>query len=197
MNSATPTQPAPLDDAGAMAVLSCYDCGRPYGDEHGFPDLVVPHDIWNAQLSPEGNEGGLLCPSCMCKRAHDAEVSCEAFFTSGPFATESRAHLAARLAELEAEIEVQRQQNRLGAAREMDYLDRATRAEAELAAAKVDAERYRWLRGCATDELAIRFRTPNITHPHLWAYYMSTGIQADAAIDAARGEGGNKTEDSQ
>ena len=66
----------------------CADCGRPYGDEFGFPDLVVPHNIWNEKLSPQGNEGGLLCPSCMCKRAHDAGLeNVSAKFTSGPFYT--------------------------------------------------------------------------------------------------------------
>lgn len=65
----------------------CYDCGRPYGDEHGFPDLVVPHEVWNEHLSPVGHEGGLLCPSCMCARAHTAGLSgVPARFTSGPFA---------------------------------------------------------------------------------------------------------------
>lgn len=62
----------------------CHDCGRPYGDEHGFPDLVVSHDAW-AKISPTGDEGGLLCPSCMTKRAHDAGVTATARFTSGPF----------------------------------------------------------------------------------------------------------------
>jgi hypothetical protein len=67
-------------------ALACYDCGRPYGDEHGFPDLVVPHPVWTI-ISPTGDEGGLLCPSCMCKRAHEAGLQfIPARFTSGPFA---------------------------------------------------------------------------------------------------------------
>lgn len=65
---------------------ACWDCGRRYGDEYGFPDLVVPHDIWNNHISPTGNEGGLLCPSCICRRAHAAGVQCRAEFRSGPFA---------------------------------------------------------------------------------------------------------------
>lgn len=69
-------------------VHGCYDCGRPYGPENGFPDLVVlPHSVWNDILSPTGDEGGLLCPSCMCLRAHMAGLTgVHARFTSGPFA---------------------------------------------------------------------------------------------------------------
>ena len=62
----------------------CIDCGRKYGDEYGFPDLVVPDEAWK-RLSPTGDTGGLLCPSCLCRRAHDAGVECEARFASGPF----------------------------------------------------------------------------------------------------------------
>lgn len=47
----------------------CNDCGRPYGDEHGFPDLMISNKIWE-QISPTGDGGGLLCPSCMCKRLY-------------------------------------------------------------------------------------------------------------------------------
>jgi hypothetical protein len=68
------------------ASLTCHDCGRLYGDEHGFPDLVVPHDVWR-QISPTGDEGGLLCPSCICARAHNAGIETIAEFRSGPFAT--------------------------------------------------------------------------------------------------------------
>ena len=66
----------------------CLDCGRKYGDEYGFPDLVVPHDVW-AKISPTGDSGGLLCPSCMCRRAADAGLSeVPAVFRSGPFCTD-------------------------------------------------------------------------------------------------------------
>ncbi len=37
---------------GETDGAACYDCGRPYGDEHGFPDLVIPHAAW-AQISAE------------------------------------------------------------------------------------------------------------------------------------------------
>lgn len=66
--------------------MPCYDCGRAYGDEHGFPDLVVPHAVW-AKIGPTRDEGGLLCPSCMCHRADAAGVECVALFRSGPFAS--------------------------------------------------------------------------------------------------------------
>lgn len=61
----------------------CYDCLRRYGDEHGFPDLVIPDWAWK-KISPKGSEGGLLCPSCICKRLHEAGIKCEGAFMSGP-----------------------------------------------------------------------------------------------------------------
>ena len=76
----------PLEGCAGFHPL-CYDCGRPYGDEFGFPDLVVPRDVW-LRVSPTGHEGGLLCPSCLCKRAYDAGVAhAHAHFASGPFLT--------------------------------------------------------------------------------------------------------------
>ena len=60
----------------------CFDCGRRYGDEYGFPDLIVPDDVW-AKIAPdEGN--GLLCPSCMCRRLYLVGIRCKGRFTSGP-----------------------------------------------------------------------------------------------------------------
>jgi hypothetical protein len=64
--------------------VPCYDCNRPYGDEHGFPDLIIPLAIW-LRISPTGDEGGLLCPSCICARLHAAGISdVPAAFMSGP-----------------------------------------------------------------------------------------------------------------
>ena len=72
-------------------LAGCYDCGRPYGNEYGFPDLVVPHDIWNEYISPTGGEGGLLCPSCMCFRAEQMGLrNIPAVFKSGPFKVEAK-----------------------------------------------------------------------------------------------------------
>lgn len=62
----------------------CYDCGLPYNDP-GFADLVVPHDVW-ARMTPTGHGGGLLCPTCMVRRAHNAGLeNVPARFRSGPF----------------------------------------------------------------------------------------------------------------
>lgn len=63
----------------------CHDCGRPYGSDHGFPDLFVPNDVWK-KISPTCDEGGLLCPSCICKRLVDHGIECEGVFRSGPLA---------------------------------------------------------------------------------------------------------------
>lgn len=46
-----------------MAGLACYGCGLPYAGEH-WVEAVVPHDVW-AQISPSGDEGGILCINCM------------------------------------------------------------------------------------------------------------------------------------
>ena len=82
----------------------CIDCGRKYGDEYGFPDLVIHDEAWKS-ISPTGHDGGLLCPSCMCRRAHDAGIKCEARFTSGPFVS---SHAASDvLAERRRQVEVE------------------------------------------------------------------------------------------
>lgn len=63
-------------------MSECFDCQRPYGDEYGFPDLVIPTWAWE-KISPTGDDGGLLCPSCICKRLHDSGIRCEGAFMSG------------------------------------------------------------------------------------------------------------------
>jgi hypothetical protein len=69
----------------SVSDLQCYDCGRPYGEEHGFPDFVIPDNVWR-DISPTGTGAGLLCPSCICKRVHDAGITvCPGAFKSGPF----------------------------------------------------------------------------------------------------------------
>lgn len=64
--------------------VGCFDCGRPYGDANGFPDLIVPNDVWR-RISPTFNDGGLLCPSCICKRLFAAGIrDVPGSFFSGP-----------------------------------------------------------------------------------------------------------------
>jgi hypothetical protein len=63
---------------------ACLDCGRRYGDEYGFPDLIVDDATWEL-IHPGSDGAGLLCPSCMCRRAHKAGIRVAARFTSGPF----------------------------------------------------------------------------------------------------------------
>jgi len=66
-----------------QAKVGCYDCGRKYGHENGFPDLIIPFHAWK-RISPTGDDSGLLCPSCICKRLFEAGIQCEAAFMSGP-----------------------------------------------------------------------------------------------------------------
>ena len=65
------------------------------------------------------------------------------------------------------------------------FAERAERAEAELAAARADAERYRWLRanavGCGMHMGAVLY-TPELVIPRNFERHADT----DAAIDAAR-----------
>lgn len=84
----------------------CHDCLRPYGDEFGFPDLVIPFWAWK-QISPSKSDGGLLCPSCICKRLVAAGIRCEGAFMSGPIISVSRhaMELDRRLENIELAIE--------------------------------------------------------------------------------------------
>jgi hypothetical protein len=92
-STATHWMPLPEPPKGADALADalaarCYDCALPYSDD-GFADLVVAHEAW-AKISPTGHEGGLLCPTCMVRRATKAGLSnVRAIFRSGPFASEA------------------------------------------------------------------------------------------------------------
>jgi len=66
-----------------IKTASCEDCNRQYGAEHGFPDLIIPYWAWK-QISTNGDDSGLLCPSCICKRLHDKKITCTGAFVSGP-----------------------------------------------------------------------------------------------------------------
>lgn len=87
-------------------MSECFDCNRPYGDEHGFPDLIIPYHRWKI-ISPTGDDGGLLCPSCICKRLFDAGITCEGAFMSGPIVSVSGATMSAlrRVENIELAIE--------------------------------------------------------------------------------------------
>ena len=60
----------------------CYDCGLPYTDT-GFQDLVISDDAW-LKISPTGHDGGLLCPTCICRALSKAGIETTGVFTSGP-----------------------------------------------------------------------------------------------------------------
>lgn len=64
--------------------MPCEDCGRRYGNEHGFPDLVISDEAWEA-IMPDREGGGLLCPSCICARLSVAGLmNVPHAFRSGP-----------------------------------------------------------------------------------------------------------------
>lgn len=68
-------------------MATCKDCNRLYGDEHGFPDMIIPNEAWE-KINPNSCGGGLLCPSCICKRLYDCGLSnIPVWFASGPCRT--------------------------------------------------------------------------------------------------------------
>lgn len=69
-------------------MTSCEDCQRPY-DDGGFPDFIIPYEAWR-QISTTGDDGGLLCPSCICKRLHSKGIRCTGAFMSGPIISVSQ-----------------------------------------------------------------------------------------------------------
>lgn len=77
-------------------TAGCEDCGRRYGNEHGFPDMIIPNSVWR-RISTHGDLGGLLCPSCIIARLHKAGIKSgvEAAFMSGPIESVSRATMYA------------------------------------------------------------------------------------------------------
>ena len=49
-----------------MKKCCCYDCGLDYGDL-GWVEAVIPDKVWN-EISPTGNQGGILCITCISRR---------------------------------------------------------------------------------------------------------------------------------
>ena len=63
---------------------NCADCGLPYTDS-GWVDCVISQENWTA-ISPTGDEGGLLCLTCMTRRIVAAGLDdVPLLVTSGPY----------------------------------------------------------------------------------------------------------------
>lgn len=73
-------------------MTGCEECSRPYGDIHGFPDLIIPDYYWEL-IMPNREGGGLLCPNCIIKRLMDKGIVENVPFVwqSGPFYMNPRA----------------------------------------------------------------------------------------------------------
>lgn len=97
----------------------CQDCNRQYGDEHGFPDLIIPFHVWK-RISPTGDDGGLLCPSCICKRLHDAGIrGVPGAFMSGPIRSVDSVLMDALRGVENIELAIDGRDNRWSAVREL------------------------------------------------------------------------------
>ncbi len=95
----------------------CEDCNRPYGDG-GFQDLIIPYSAWK-QISTNGDDSGLLCPSCICKRLHDKGITCEGAFMSGPIESVSRPTMNALRRVENIELAIDGRDNRWSAVRDI------------------------------------------------------------------------------
>lgn len=91
--------------SGKPLSARCFDCYRPYADA-GFPDFIIPFWAWK-RISPSGDDGGLLCPSCICGRLERAGIKCEGAFMSGPIisVSEHAMNLHRRIENIELAIE--------------------------------------------------------------------------------------------
>ena len=47
-------------------MAKCYDCGLNYEDP-GWIEAVIPDKVWN-EISPTGDQGGILCITCISRR---------------------------------------------------------------------------------------------------------------------------------
>ena len=96
----------------------CHDCHRPYADSSGFPDLIIPFWAWK-QISPTSDDGGLLCPNCICQRLHDKGIKCEGAFMSGPIESVSRPTMSALRRIENIELAIDGRDNHWSAVREL------------------------------------------------------------------------------
>ncbi len=46
--------------------MPCYDCGLDYGSD-AWIEAIIPDNAWN-DISPTGDQSGLLCIICISKR---------------------------------------------------------------------------------------------------------------------------------
>ena len=46
--------------------MGCYDCDLDYEDP-GWIEAIIPDKVWN-EISPTGDQGGLLCITCISRR---------------------------------------------------------------------------------------------------------------------------------
>jgi hypothetical protein len=98
-------------------MANCQDCQRPYASG-GFPDLIIPYWAWK-QISPTGDDGGLLCPSCICQRLHDTGIRCEGAFMSGPINSVSSPTMNALRRVENIELAIEGRDNTFAAVRQM------------------------------------------------------------------------------
>ena len=52
-------------------MAECYDCGMEYGGDNWI-EAIIPDHIWY-EISPTGDEGGILCISCIAKRVKEKD----------------------------------------------------------------------------------------------------------------------------
>lgn len=65
-------------------MTGCYECGLPYSSA-GWIDAVVADEVW-LKISPTGDEGGLLCITCMARRLVISGINgVGVSLNSGPF----------------------------------------------------------------------------------------------------------------
>ena len=114
--------------------MSCHDCERPYGNEHGFPDLIIPFWAWK-EISPSHDDGGLLCPSCICKRLADKGIRCEGAFMSGPIRSVSSDMMQTMRRVENIELAIEGRSNRWSGIRDLVSEEEGMRLRSELAAA--------------------------------------------------------------
>jgi hypothetical protein len=99
-------------------MAKCDGCERPYGDEHGFPDLIIPFWAWK-RISPTGDDGGLLCPSCICARLYIEGIRCEGAFVSGPIDSVDRVTMTNLRRVENIELAIEGRDNRWSGVREL------------------------------------------------------------------------------